>query len=185
MSLLRTRPKSAPLLRQIFCAIPPGSTGVKPMDTELNVSPEAGDYEKNIVCPYCGYVDRDSYERSDEDTVECHTPPPTFPWHRHRFLLKHPASGIFHPPCPDGLRRCTILPTGPSSGWMKRAIPSSGLSTPPLTFTGPCFSVKYFAQFLQGQRVIGRCIRVGAENGGYDPRLRVHDQPEVLPINRL
>ena len=45
--------------------------GVRPMDTELNVSPEAGDYEKNIVCPYCGYVDRDSYERSDEDTVEC------------------------------------------------------------------------------------------------------------------
>ena len=47
------------------------TAGVKPMDTELNVSPEAGDYEKNIVCPYCGYVDRDSYERSAEDTVEC------------------------------------------------------------------------------------------------------------------
>ena len=47
------------------------TAGVRPMDTELNVPPEAGDYEKNIVCPYCGYVDRDSYERSDEDTVEC------------------------------------------------------------------------------------------------------------------
>ena len=47
------------------------TAGVRPMDTGLNVSPETGDYEKNIVCPYCGYVDRDSYERSDEDTVEC------------------------------------------------------------------------------------------------------------------
>lgn len=47
------------------------TAGVRPMDTELAVSPEAGDYEKNIVCPYCGYVDRDSFERSDEDTVDC------------------------------------------------------------------------------------------------------------------
>lgn len=48
------------------------TAGVLPMDSELNASPEAGDYKKNIVCPYCGYVDRDSFERSDEDTVECY-----------------------------------------------------------------------------------------------------------------
>lgn len=47
------------------------TAGVRPMDTELVVSPEVSGYEKNIVCPYCGNVDRDSFERSDEDTVEC------------------------------------------------------------------------------------------------------------------
>lgn len=47
------------------------TAGVRPMDTELNAFPETGGYEKNIVCPYCGYVDRDSFERSDEETVEC------------------------------------------------------------------------------------------------------------------
>lgn len=47
------------------------TAGVRPMDTELNTSPEETGLEDNIVCPYCGSVDRDSFERNDEDTVEC------------------------------------------------------------------------------------------------------------------
>ena len=34
-------------------------------------SPEAREFEPNIICPYCGNIDRDSFERSDEDTTEC------------------------------------------------------------------------------------------------------------------
>lgn len=47
------------------------AAGVRLMEEELNDQPKESGYEKNIVCPYCGYADRDSFERSDEDTVEC------------------------------------------------------------------------------------------------------------------
>lgn len=33
--------------------------------------PELRELEANIICPYCGNIDRDSFERSDEDTTEC------------------------------------------------------------------------------------------------------------------
>ena len=48
-----------------------GTAGVRPFAAELNASPEVKEFEQSIICPYCGYVDRDSFERSDEDTVEC------------------------------------------------------------------------------------------------------------------
>lgn len=48
-----------------------GTAGVRPFAAELNASPEVNEFEQNIICPYCGYVDRDSFERSDEDTMEC------------------------------------------------------------------------------------------------------------------
>lgn len=47
------------------------TAGVRAMDTELDTHPEETGLEDNIVCPYCGSVDRESFERSDEDTVEC------------------------------------------------------------------------------------------------------------------
>lgn len=48
-----------------------GTAGVRPLVAELNASPEANEFERDIICPFCGHVDRDSFERSDEDTVEC------------------------------------------------------------------------------------------------------------------
>ncbi len=48
-----------------------GYAGVRPLTTELNTSPEAKEFEQNIVCPYCGMVNWDSFECSDEDTTEC------------------------------------------------------------------------------------------------------------------
>lgn len=38
----------------------------------ISTKPENKEYEDNIVCPYCGHEDRDSYELSDDnDTIEC------------------------------------------------------------------------------------------------------------------
>jgi uncharacterized C2H2 Zn-finger protein len=38
----------------------------------MNLEPEDRDYEDNLTCPYCGYVDSDSCELSDsEDEHEC------------------------------------------------------------------------------------------------------------------
>lgn len=48
-----------------------GYAGVRPLAAELVKSPEAREFEPNIICPYCGNIDRDSFERSDEDTTEC------------------------------------------------------------------------------------------------------------------
>lgn len=48
-----------------------GAAGVRPFAAELNTRLKANEFERNIICPYCGHVDRDSFERSDEDTVEC------------------------------------------------------------------------------------------------------------------
>ncbi len=48
-----------------------GTAGVRPLVAGLNASPEINEFEQNIICPYCGYVDFDSFERSDEDTMDC------------------------------------------------------------------------------------------------------------------
>ena len=48
-----------------------GYAGVRPLATKLNTSPELRELEANIICPYCGNIDRDSFERSEEDTTEC------------------------------------------------------------------------------------------------------------------
>lgn len=48
-----------------------GYAGVRPLTKKLDTSPEAREFEPNIICPYCGNIDRDSFERSDEDTTEC------------------------------------------------------------------------------------------------------------------
>lgn len=48
-----------------------GTAGVRPFAAELNASPEAKEFEQNIICPYCGHIDTDSFERSDEGMVEC------------------------------------------------------------------------------------------------------------------
>jgi len=48
-----------------------GTAGVRPLSADLNASPEVNEFEQHIICPYCGHVDYDSFERSDEDTVEC------------------------------------------------------------------------------------------------------------------
>ena len=34
---------------------------------EINLEPEDKDYENNLICPYCGYEDKDSWELSDND----------------------------------------------------------------------------------------------------------------------
>jgi ribosomal protein S27AE len=39
---------------------------------EIDLDPEDKDYEDNLTCPYCGYVDSDSWELSDsEDEHTC------------------------------------------------------------------------------------------------------------------
>lgn len=44
--------------------------GVKPC--KINKHPKPQEYKRNIICPYCGYRDGDSWERSDDtDTIEC------------------------------------------------------------------------------------------------------------------
>lgn len=49
-----------------------GTAGVRPFTDKLNASPEVKEFEQNIICPYCGYVYVDSFERSDdEDTMKC------------------------------------------------------------------------------------------------------------------
>lgn len=48
-----------------------GYAGVRPLVTKLDTSPEVREFEPNIICPYCGNIDLDSFERSDEDTTEC------------------------------------------------------------------------------------------------------------------
>ena len=45
--------------------------GVRPLTAKLVKSPETSEFDPNIICPYCGNIDRDSFERSDEDTTEC------------------------------------------------------------------------------------------------------------------
>lgn len=47
------------------------SAGVRRLATEIDGSPKPKEFERNIICPYCGHVYRDSFERSDEDTTEC------------------------------------------------------------------------------------------------------------------
>lgn len=34
---------------------------------EINLNPEDKDYESNLICPYCQYEDKDSWEYEDED----------------------------------------------------------------------------------------------------------------------
>jgi DNA-directed RNA polymerase subunit RPC12/RpoP len=41
------------------------SAGVRHVDIDLE--PEDKDYERNLICPYCGYEDTDSWELSDDD----------------------------------------------------------------------------------------------------------------------
>lgn len=48
-----------------------GTALVRTLAHKLNPSPAAEEFEQDIICPYCGYVDTNSFERSDEDTVEC------------------------------------------------------------------------------------------------------------------
>lgn len=48
-----------------------GYAGVRPLTRKLDTSPEPREFEPNIICPYCGNIDQDSFERSDEDTTEC------------------------------------------------------------------------------------------------------------------
>ena len=45
--------------------------GVRRLAAAIDRSPEPKEFEQNIICPYCGHVYRDSFERSDEDTTEC------------------------------------------------------------------------------------------------------------------
>lgn len=47
------------------------AAGVRRLVADIDNSPAPKEFEQNIICPYCGHVDRDSFERSDEDTVEC------------------------------------------------------------------------------------------------------------------
>lgn len=47
------------------------SAGVRRLAADIDKSPGPKELEQNINCPYCGHVYRDSFERSDEDTVEC------------------------------------------------------------------------------------------------------------------
>lgn len=48
-----------------------GYAGVRHLAAKLDTSPEVRELERNIICPYCGSVDPASFERSDEDTMEC------------------------------------------------------------------------------------------------------------------
>lgn len=48
-----------------------GTAGVRRLAAEIDRSPKPKEYEQNIICPYCGHIYRDSFERSDEDTTEC------------------------------------------------------------------------------------------------------------------
>ncbi len=48
-----------------------GHAGVRPLAVKLNTSPEPREFELNIICPYCGNTDLASFERGDEDTIEC------------------------------------------------------------------------------------------------------------------
>lgn len=41
------------------------SAGVR--QVEIIFEPEDKDYEINLICPYCGYENKDSWELSDED----------------------------------------------------------------------------------------------------------------------
>ena len=41
------------------------SAGVR--KTEIDFQPENKEYECNLICPYCGYEDGDSWELSDDD----------------------------------------------------------------------------------------------------------------------
>lgn len=41
------------------------SAGVRQI--EIDFEPENKDYENNLICPYCGYEDNDSWELSDDD----------------------------------------------------------------------------------------------------------------------
>lgn len=41
------------------------SAGVR--QVEIDFEPEDKDYENNLICPYCGYEDKDSWELSDDD----------------------------------------------------------------------------------------------------------------------
>lgn len=41
------------------------SAGVRKVT--INLDPEDRDYESNLICPYCGYEDNDSWELSDDD----------------------------------------------------------------------------------------------------------------------
>ncbi|TCO69529.1 hypothetical protein [Marinisporobacter balticus] len=36
-------------------------------EIEIDFEPEDKDYENNLICPYCGYEDKDSWELSDDD----------------------------------------------------------------------------------------------------------------------
>lgn len=45
--------------------------GVRRLAADIDRSPEPKEFEQNIICPYCGHVYSDSFERSDEDTTEC------------------------------------------------------------------------------------------------------------------
>lgn len=41
------------------------SAGVR--QVEIDFEPEDKDYENNVICPYCGYEDIDSWELSNDD----------------------------------------------------------------------------------------------------------------------
>ncbi len=46
------------------------SAGVRKM--QIDFEPESKHYESGLVCPYCGYEDRDSWELADDDNEhEC------------------------------------------------------------------------------------------------------------------
>lgn len=47
------------------------SAGVRRLAADIDRSPGPKELQQNIICPYCGHVYRDSFERSDEDTTEC------------------------------------------------------------------------------------------------------------------
>lgn len=41
------------------------------------------EFTDNIICPYCGYEERDSFEYSDNDETECPDCEQTFKSQRH------------------------------------------------------------------------------------------------------
>lgn len=47
------------------------TAGVLCVDTRIERAPDPIELEKNVICPYCGYVYRDCFEFDDDDTTEC------------------------------------------------------------------------------------------------------------------